>query len=228
MQVLNFIPEDYLRKKLIRKANLLCALLAVTVILVLSVLLAVLGLARERLDERNARVENEVRQGALKVRQWETFQTEKEAKLLEARRATQLLAPLPRSRVLAEVVTLLPGRTSLTELTICDETVTVIEKPAGRKADRTSKKRAGHKKLSTREKQQTHLRVRGLAPTDVEVARLIAALSNSSFFGQVELSYSDDQPAAGEQVLRRFEISMKLSENAYRLSRMTVEEAELS
>jgi Tfp pilus assembly protein PilN len=214
VQVLNFVPEDYIQKKQARKANLLCALLAVVVACALAILFVGLNIAEDSLDDASAEVEQAVTKAGEQVAQWRAFQSERQGLLMRAEKAAQLLVPLPRSRILAEVVRCLPEKTSLVELSVTEETVKVIE---ASKAQAVNARAAKRGETEVQEHQQTKIRMIGLAPRDIEVAALIAALSNSPYFDQVELPVSEDSKA-GDVKLRKFEVLFVLSPDAYRLA----------
>mgnify|MGYP000100215396 CR=1 FL=1 len=228
MQTLNFIPSDYIEKKLARKANFLCAILVAAVGLAMAMLLVVLSLAEDSLQDEETAIQGKVTEASAQVETWKKFQTDRVALLDRAGKAAKLLAPLPRSRIVAEVVRALPKQTTLLELSVAEETVTVIEaaKPEAAKKpgekDKAPPKPAaarGSKRGALAEKQQdvTKLRMVGLAPRDIEVAELIASLSNSPYFDQVELPVSEDF-TVGNRVLRKFEVLFVLSGDAYRLA----------
>lgn len=223
MQVLDFVPRDYIQKKLARNANLLCALLGAVVVLVLTVLFVAMGMAEDSLQSEAERVDGQVAQASKTVEEWNCFQSQRVALLEKAEKGARLLAPLPRSRILAEVVRRLPEQTSLTELSIAEETVRIVEAEKETGPGNQSARR--RKKAKTKEHQQTRVHLLGLAPTDVEVAQFIAGLSNSPYFDQVELSFSEDQ-AHERCVLRRFEVVFFLSVDAYRLSLASAAKAE--
>jgi len=215
VQLLNFIPEDYIKRRLVRKANLLCALLAGVVAVTLGALFVILAVADERLESERERIDGLVAQTAEAVEEWHQFQADQAAVLEKAEQAARLLNPLPRSRVVAEVVRLLPGEVTLTELSIGEAAVQVFE--AAPQANAKIPARSTAKTAVAKELTETKLHLLGLAPTDVELAHLIAALSNSPYFDQVELSFSEDQVVA-ERTLRRFEVLFRLSDEAARLS----------
>lgn len=215
MQVLNFVPDDYIQRKLARKANLLCGLLAVAVVVALTGLFVALSLAEDSLADEEQAVEREVTHAARQVEQWNALRAKRQALLDRATKAARLLVPLPRSRILAEVASALPEGTSLVELSIAGETILVGKSTTGPAAKATV--RGVRPDARAEEQRETRVRLLGLAPTDVEVAQLIAALSNSPHFDQVELSFSEGR-AIAERSLRRFEVLFRLSDGAYRLS----------
>jgi Fimbrial assembly protein (PilN) len=213
VQVLNFVPRDYIQKKLARKANLLCALLVAAVGLALAVLVVALGVAEDALGDDEAVVEAKVQQAAKQVASWKAFRLQRSGLLDKADKAARLMVPLPRSRILAEVVRAVPEGTALLELSILNDVVRVVAASKGK--PRRSRGRTAAAQV--KEFAVTKLRIVGLAPRDIEVALLIAALSNSPYFDEVELPLSEDHamPAA---VLRRFEIQCVLSDAAYHLA----------
>lgn len=216
MQVLDFVPRDYIQKKLARSANLLCALLAAVVVLVLTMLFVAMGMAEDSLKDNAKQVEGQVVQASKAIEEWNRFRSERAALLEKAEKGARLLAPLPRSRILAEVVARLPERTTLTELSITNEIVRTVEAAKASGGAARTAAQAAKGKTETREHEQTRLRLLGLAPTDVEVAQFIAGLSAAPYFDQVELSFSEDQ-SHDHCVLRRFEVVFFLSADAYRL-----------
>lgn len=213
MQVLSFVPRDYIQKKLARKANLLCALLVVVVGLALAVLVVALGATEDALDSDEAVMEAKVQQAAKQVASWKAFRLQRKTLLDKADKAARLMVPLPRSRILAEVVRAVPEGTALLELSISSDVVRVVEAAKGKVRRSRSRRTAAKVKEYT----VTKLRLIGLAPRDIEVAMLIAALSNSPYFDQVELPLSEDHTTP-DSVLRRFEVQFVLSDQAYRLA----------
>jgi len=221
MQILNFIPEDYTQRKLLRKANLLCAVLTAAVAVALGIMFAVLTAAEDRLLGQRAEVEQATARAAGGVQQWQQYQADREAVLERARKASRLLNLLPRSRIVAEIVQRLPKGLSLTQLFVAEEASLVVEPelakgPAAQKAPTKTTP-------INREQVEMRFRLLGLAPTDVEVAQLIAALSSSGVFDQVELSFSEDQMLQ-ERSLRRFEVLFRLSNDAQRRAIKTAAE----
>jgi len=226
VQVLNFVPEDYAQGKRARHANLLSALLAAAVLVPLVALSVCLGLASDRVESRRQEVERREAEAATGAARWAGIKQQRDAVLDRSSRSARLLIGVSRSRVVAEVVRALPANTTLTSLSIEERTVKTIvsAQPTGvpGQPPPVAPPAGGNRTPATATKQIEHqetvLRLVGVAPTDVEAAQLIAALANSSYFDNVELSYSEDQKFE-DHVLRRFEITFQLSNDALRMSR---------
>ncbi len=226
MQVLNFVPEDYAQGKRARHANLLSALLAAAVLVPLVALSVCLSLASDRVESRRQEIERREAEAAAGFARWEGIKQRRDAVLERASRSARLLIGVSRSRVVAEVVRALPAHTTLSSLSIEERTVKTIvsAQPNGAPGQPlpVAATAGGNRPAATATKQIEHqetvLRLVGVAPTDVEAAHLIAALANSSYFNNVELSYSEDRKFE-DRVLRRFEITFQLSNDALRMSR---------
>lgn len=213
MQMINFVPQDYIKRKRARKANLLCALLAAVVVVAMSMALLVINASTGEIESLAEEMRQRLVAAASDIAEWKKLQSDRQALLDRAEKGSQLMNPLPHSRIVAEVVQSVPETAALTEFHIVDQKVKVVETAAAKGA-------AGRRKQSAqvvREKIETRLRVTGLAPTDVEVARTIAALSGSRLFEKVELSYSEDLAVSG-RVVRKFEVSLQLREDAARVA----------
>ena len=214
MQALNFVPQDYIKRKRARKANLLCAILAATVVVAMSMALLVVGSGSGEMADLEKSMNQRLAEAASDIARWKMLQDSRRALLERAEQTAQLMNPLPHSRVIAEVVQAVPPTAALTELHMMDQKVKVVEAAA------PAKKAAGRRKKAAqvvKEKTETRLRLIGVAPTDVEVARTIAALSSSPLLEKVELAYSEDTSTGG-QMVRRFEVNLLLRGDAARLA----------
>jgi Tfp pilus assembly protein PilN len=223
MQVINFVPQDYIKRKRARKANMLCGMLAAVVVVALGIALMLTGATGDEIEQMQSTAQSRLSEAAADVARWKKMQSDRQALLERAERSAELMNPLPHSRIVAEVVSALPSSSALTELHVLDQKVRVIEAaapPAG-----AAGRRGRQPAQVVRERVETRLRVIGIAPTDVEVARVMAGLSGSALFEKVELAYSEDQVVSGRAV-RKFEVSMQLRGNAAMLARQAVTKGE--
>ncbi len=223
MQVINFVPQDYIKRKRARKANLLCATLAAIVAVAMAVTLTVINASTGEIDQVQEQMDQKLQKAAEDIAAWKTLQKERQTLLERAESDAKLMNPLPQSRVVGEVIQALPSAAALTELHVVEQTVKVIE------ADTSSPKpgrRARKAAQVVREKVETRLRLIGLAPTDVEVAGVISSLSASPLFDRVELSYSENQAVAGV-VVRKFEVTFILRDEAPRIAQEQLRKGEL-
>ena len=215
MQVLNFVPENHAQKKLARHANLLSALLAAAVLVPMVMVVVLMGVAGDRVEDARREVGLLESKAADDVARWEQLKSDRGVLLERASKSSRLTTALPHSLVVAEIVGSLPPKTTLTRLSVEEKKVRLIEgAPAGQPARGPRKTNSA---AVVTDYTETSLRLVGLAPTDIEAAQLIAALANSPYFDNVELSYSEDQ-VHNDHVLRRFEIVFCLSAGADRVA----------
>jgi len=221
MHVMNFLPADYAERRVRRRANLVCLILAGAGVLGLGVVssLAVtkaLGVASMR-----RLVEQQYQEVGQQIEQLKELEKRKEGLVLKVELSADLLERVPRSHVLARLTNALPPETSIQVLVMNTAEVEVpaseIKAPAGSAESPKAASGASAPKKKRTEKvrrREVQFRLDGLAKTDVEVAEYIARLAADPLFEEVNLKFSEEFPYAEGVVLRRFELAFRLSLNA--------------
>ncbi len=210
MSTINLLPEDYLRRRVRRRAN------AIALFLIAAVLVGVAGayLVTERnfqytLQVRQ-QVENEYVEATRKIEQMQTLEQQKQKLLQKAEEASVLQERIPRSYLLAVLTNACPAYTSLQEVALQMKRVQRAATrprhgPSAKFASKTGKPLPNDQPECTIE-----LRVTGLASTDVEVARFIASLQRNTMFRQVDLVYSQEELIDRRIPCRKFQVLMDL------------------
>lgn len=125
----------------------------------------------------------------------------------------ELLEPIPRSIILAALTNNLPGGVSLLETRISEKEI-IRAAPAPAKASQYQA--AGAKAASQQEPPQksieTTIEIKGIAPSDIEVAAYIARLSGSVLFDSVALVESKEHKIK-ETRFREFKLKTMLARN---------------
>jgi Tfp pilus assembly protein PilN len=106
----------------------------------------------------------------------------------------ELLEPVPRSIVLASLTNDLPSGVSLLEFGLEEKETQVVRsvsKPSGG-SQYQNKSAAANAPAEPQKKVSTNLQIKGIAPSDIQVAGFIANLSNSILFDQVSLVESKE------------------------------------
>jgi len=212
LQVLNFLPDDYVRRRKVRRANIICALLAAGGLLLIA---ATVGLAAIRaigLAAARAAVDRQYEKASLKINDLQQLENRKEGLLRKAELSAALLERVPRSHVLACLTNLLPPETSLTSLSMEPEEVR-IETP-GAKSKIPTKGKKGKKLAAVQSETRIRFRLDGLAQTDVQVAEYISRLAADPLFESVDLQFSEEFPYEEGITMRRFQLSFLLSKGA--------------
>lgn len=222
MSTTSFLPEDYLEQKAERRTNLIS--LSLFGIVMISVFAAFLVTNRQWSHVRKARtlINAQYEDAASQIKRLNELESQRDQMLTKARLAAALVERVPRSILLAELINRMPPRMSLLKFVLKSDKIKVA-------APKKSKKRTGRLKRPTRARTRDQIakngggpkpvdvpryRVQitlvGVAPTDVEVSRYIAALNAHPLLQDVILKYSQER-AVDDSRMRQFEIQMKLN-----------------
>ena len=119
--------------------------------------------------------------------------------------------PVEATRLVTTLDEVMPRDMALLELTVDTEEAPRL--PAGTLAARAQQRQ----RKDGRDSGESHLRLRlrGVAPTDVDLAEFLRMVTARPFFRNVELLYSHERPQGG-RIMREFEVSflMELSPSA--------------
>jgi Tfp pilus assembly protein PilN len=212
MNVINFLPNDYLAKRNRRRANWVCVAIAATVLIIVGSSMAFIYVNSANAARLRGMVEQQYQEASLQLNQLQQLEERKADLLRKVSLSTTLLERVPRSTVLARLTNHLPRGTSMTSLTMKMEEVEVrASEITGEAAKGVATKAA---KAATVRVKQYVFRLDGVAPTDVEVAEYITRLNADPLFRGVDLQFSEELTAKDGTPQRRFELMFRLSSNA--------------
>ena len=214
MRVINFLPDDYLQRRSLRRANWLCLAVAGGALLVLGLVVGFVFVGSLGIAGMRVVVELQYEEASRQIEDLEDLEERKSGLLHKVELSTVLLERVPRSHVLARLTNHLPENTSLTTITMQAENVTVTpEDKAGNKAAAASK-RTGKDKDKKVKITRVRFRLDGLARTDVEVAEFMSRLHADPLFENVDLQFSEEFPYQEGVTMRRFQLAFLLSRQA--------------
>lgn len=221
----SFLPEDYIEQRAERRTNFISLILFG--IVMIAVFAAFLVTNREWSQVRASQnaINQQYQLAASKIDELNELEKQKEQMLNKAELAAALVERVPRSNLLAELINRMPARLSLIEFELKSEKVRT--KVNAKRSRRSSGRHSGPKRAKTREeaaregkqkkieapKHTVKISMTGIAPTDLEVSRYMAALSSYSLLQDVTLEYSEEREF-DNRTMRRFKITMKLSPKA--------------
>ena len=182
----SFLPEDYIEERAERRTNLISLILFGVVMI--AVFAAFLVTNREWTQVRASQeaINSQYQLAARQIDELTQLEQQKEQMLNKAELAAALVERVPRSILLAELINRMPPRLSLLKFELKSEKVRV---PRALPNNRRRGRSAGPKRAPTRaqassepEKIEIPRRVVtvsmvGVAPTDLEVSRFMAALT---------------------------------------------------
>jgi len=207
----SFLPEEYLEKKLERRTNFICLTLFVVVMGGVIAAFFVTDRQRRELRAQQASINEEFHEAAQRLQQLEKLEQQKQEMMRKARLTADLVERLPRSLILAELVNRMPASLSLLEVDMQSKTIRTAAPPRS-KLEAVKKSRQAQKQTPDRtQKTRIDMTLVGLAPTDVQVARFMTALSQCAMFEDLNLRYSQET-SVEDQTMRRFRLDMRVNE----------------
>ncbi len=206
----SFLPEDYIEKRRERRTNLFSLTLFVIVLGGVVAAYFVTDQQRQDVHARMADVNQRSAQVAAQLDEMTRLQEQKKQMLRKASITGQLVERVPRTVLLAELVNNMPSTLSLLSLEL--ETKKVKTTNRARTLIDKKKQEAAKKNEPDLPDTDVTIGLIGVAPTDVEVAQFMAALSRCELFNDVNLVFSETKEIE-EQEMRQFRIELMLNQD---------------
>ncbi|MFP4104998.1 MAG: PilN domain-containing protein [Phycisphaerae bacterium] len=215
MSIVNLLPDDFLRNKRQRRANVLC--LVLFGIVMAGVIAAMM--VSERATQNNIavrdRVDQQYAQAAQKIQRMQQLQAQKQTMIKKAEQTATLMEKVPRSYLLAMVTNAMPEEAGIKNFNLITKQIVAAPTPAQPTKFAAVSGTPAASAQSTAPRHEVLMEIRGLARTDVQVAQFIAKLYRNPLIASVDLAYSkevtlgkDDPP------VREFEVRTRLKSNA--------------
>jgi Tfp pilus assembly protein PilN len=220
MSTINLLPGDYVESRVRQRIVGLCMVLFA--IEVAGVVGAWFVTERKQTQavQISHRVDESYAQAAQQIGRLQQLEIQKKTMLRKAEVAEALVERVPRSALLAVLTNALPPAASLTQIKLDTQRKIIMPKPA--KSEKSEADKADDKKTKLTSEPRTEgvlapttvtLEVKGLAATDMEVAKFIANLARCQLVRSVDLGYSQ-QRSIGADLLREFQVKIELREDA--------------
>lgn len=216
---LSFLPDDYLSRKAQRRTTVICALLTIIVMGAVGSAFAFTERSMREFEKQHAQIEKQYADAARRIEQVQQMQEKQRKMARQAELTASLLEKVPRTFILAEITNSMPVGVWLLDMSLdskrrapaAAKSKTLFEQ---KKAAAEAKKGATPPTEAAEVKvYDVHLKITGVAITDVEVAQFISKLSQSSVLQDVNLIISEEFVQEDNKV-RRFQIEMILDPDA--------------
>lgn len=219
----SFLPEDYLAQKAEMRTNVASLVLFAVVMLCVFLAFMVTNRKWTQVKDQQMSINERYLDAAEQIETLTRLQSQQEELTHKAELAAALVDRVPRSILLAEIVNRMPERLSLLAFELESEKIKTpargTDAPSDEKTGRLAPKR-GKTKGQAAQASAEPIRLRppdyrvdvirvGLAPSDLEVSRFLAALNSYPLFEQVNLEYSEERDLEN-QLMREFRIATRL------------------
>jgi len=207
---MSFLPEDYLERRAARRTNMIAlTLFVVVMVVVIGAWFVTDRQRREVLAQREA-VARQFEEEAKKLEQLDELREQKIEMERKAEIAAVLVERLQRSVLLAELINNMPATVSWLSFELETKTLRRAAPPSTA-LQRAQQRNAANvaNPVPRPPETQSDITLVGVAPTDVQVAEFIAALSSHRAFRNVSLQYSEKSTVQGAE-LRKFEVEMQV------------------
>ena len=192
MVKIDFVPNDYIQQRRSSRANFMYLILFVAFMGVVGVTFSIIKIRQRAVESALVAVDTRMAEAQGQITQLEELQINGKTMMRTMAMTAELLDPVPKSVILACLTNNMPGGVSLLELKL-----TVKEaKPSASKSASASQYQAasaaGGTAVSKEKILETHIEIKGIAPSDIEVANYIAQLGDSILLTNVALVESKE------------------------------------
>ena len=221
MVKIDFVPNDYIQQRRSSRANFMYLILFVAFMGVVGVTFSIIKIRQRAVESALVAVDTRMAEAQGQITQLEELQINGKTMMRTMAMTAELLDPVPKSVILACLTNNMPGGVSLLELKL-----TVKEaKPSASKSASASQYQAASAAAGTavsKEKiLETHIEIKGIAPSDIEVANYIAQLGDSILLTNVALVESKEHKI-DKTKFREFKLTAVLKKDV----RLTKEDIE--
>lgn len=198
MGTINFVPNDYIQQRQSSRANILYLMLLMAMLGAIGITFGFIKMRQRAVVSEVMVLNSRMSKANEQIAQLEELKEKGQTMLKTMVMTAELLEPVPRSVVLASLTNNLPPGVSLLEFSLQEDEVrsTPQARPAAKPANQYQAKKGQPPKAVAEEPRcqtETKLELRGMAPSDIEVASYIAHLSVSILLDKVELVESRER-----------------------------------
>ena len=198
MADVNFVPDGYVQSNESRRTNSMYLVLLAVVMAALVGSFATIKIRQRLLIAEEKVVDEQMALAHKAIKQFEQLQTRRNAVWKTALTTAELLEPVPKSVILASLTNNLPTGVSLLRLKLIQKkpkrTMARRDVAAGSKYEMQQAKKAAaaQPKTSPEKLLETHIDIKGIAPSDLQVAAYIERLGDSRLLDRVTLVESKE------------------------------------
>ena len=200
MSTINLLPKDYIQRRSRHRANVMCLVLFIVVMIGLGGAVLVSERSRTYTCQTLECINADYAEAAKLVEQMHRLEAQRQYMQIKAQKTVSLVERVPRSTILAVITNARPKNTSILKLKFETKKIVSAKSSVAAKSKFATVANSRSKKQAER---VILMEITGLASTDVEVARFIANLAAHPLIQTVDLEFSK------EERIKELEITMR-------------------
>ena len=193
MAMINFVPDDYVQQRRASRSNVLYLMLLLAMLGAIGITFGFIKMRQRAVQTELAQLNSRMAEAQQQIAQLEELKTKSQTMMKTMVMTAELLEAVPRSIILASLTNNLPSGVSLLDFGL-EEKETQIHKTAANNttSSRYSKANATAAAGEPQKTVSTNLQIKGIAPSDIQVAGFISRLNDAILFDDVSLVESKE------------------------------------
>ncbi|MBN1818048.1 MAG: PilN domain-containing protein [Sedimentisphaerales bacterium] len=216
MAKIDFVPNDYIQQKECGRANFLYLILFGILMGAIGVTFSIIKMRQKAVESDLSSLEQRMAEAGAQIAQLDELKKKTSTMMQTMVTTAELLEPMPRSVILACLTNKLPGGVSLLELKMEEKEQKAASSRPPSSQSQYQKTKAQQEQTpqsaNSRPATETTIEIKGIAPSDIEVASYIARLSASILMQNVALVESKEHIVEDVRY-REFKLKAKLKQN---------------
>ena len=192
MATINFVPDDYVQQRQASRANVLYLMLLMAMLGAIGITFGFIKIRQRTVQAELAQLNNRMAEAQQQIAQLEELKTKSKTMMKTMVMTAELLEPVPRSIILASLTNNLPSGVSLLDFGLEEKETQVYKVSAQKTGSRYNKSTANATASEPQKTVTTTLLIKGIAPSDIQVAGFISRLSDAILFDEVSLVESKE------------------------------------
>ena len=214
MLKIDFVPNDYLQQRESGRTNLMYLFLVGVFILATGLTFLVIKMRQKNVASELAAINLDMAKVSRQIAQLEELRIKSREMMKTMLTTAELLEPVPKSIILASLTNNLPDGVSLLQLKFIQKEpkLSSLKKKKTASQYQAANATVPEPRISREKLLETHITIRGVARSDIEVAGYIAKLGTSILFDDIKLVESKEHKVENLK-FREFELKTMLRKN---------------
>lgn len=210
MAKIDFVPNDYIQQRESNRTNFLYLILFAVLMGAIAVTFSILKMRQRAVRGELTALARQMAQAHEQIAQLEELQSKSKTMMKTMVMTAELLEPVPRSVILASLTNSLPAGVSLLEVNLEEKETQAAAATGGANRYKPAQaKTPAAAESAPRKEVETTIEIKGIAPSDIEVATYIARLGGSILLDSVSLVESKEHKIE-ETRFREFKLQTRL------------------